>query len=283
MKRSAALRKEPQWAVTTPDDRARIQQKISQAIREAKTRPGPFSSTREASQSQSSYNESARNWSGRLRNISEGWATRAGSLGQQVSRRAQELGSTARQWSSSAREKGRPNPEAEIWKGVAAGVAAGLVGTIFMTGFMGLCEKSGEFVKEEFEDRSRRQQQEQRGEQEPPTDKVASDLSKNIFQRELEGDTKRLAGNAVHYGFGAAIGGIYGALAELYPALTTGHGTLYGSTVWLGADELALPALGYTPSPQERAMSEHIYGASSHVVYGLVTETVRGALRNWLD
>src|SRR2546421_587319 len=147
--------------------------------------------------------------------------------------------------SAALREKARPNPNAELWKGVAAGMAAGLVGTLVMSGFMGLWNKTGELVNEEFEDRSSRQQKEQRGEEEPSTEKVASDISETVFRKKLNGDTKKAAGNVVHYGFGTAVGAIYGVLTEIYPAVSAGQGTLYGTAVWLGADEFALPALGY--------------------------------------
>jgi putative membrane protein len=273
MKRSAALREQEYWAVTTPEDRARIQQKISEAIRESKTRPDQFST---------SYPEMAEEESkasrlgSRFRDISEDWSRRGADLGQQISRRTRE-------WGGAAREKIRPHPGAELWKGVAAGMAAGLVGTLAMTGFMGLWNKTGELVKEESEDRAGDQQRQQRVEQEPSTEKVASDISQTIFQKKLEGDTKKAAGNAVHYGFGTAIGALYGVLTELYPAVSTGQGSLYGAAVWLGADEFALPALGYAPGIEKRPANEHLYGAAAHAIYGVVTETVRNALRNWLD
>jgi len=176
-----------------------------------------------------------------------------------------------------------PDPRAELWKGVAAGMAAGLIGTLAMTGFMGLWNKSGELVKKKLEDRSARQQKEQRGEEEPSTEKVASDISESVFQKKLDGGMKKAAGNVVHYGFGTTMGTIYGVLTELYPVVSAGRGTLYGEAVWLGADEFALPALGYAPGIGERAVNEHIYGAAAHAVYGVVTETVRDVLRRWLD
>src|SRR5689334_10157331 len=121
MKRSAALREQEHWAVTTPQDRARIQQKISEAIRDAKTLPDQFST---------SYPEAIKEEGGlgsRLRDISEGWSRRGVTLGRQVS-------DLSREWSSAAKDKIRPQSDAELWKGVAAGMAAGLVGTLVMSG-----------------------------------------------------------------------------------------------------------------------------------------------------
>lgn len=273
MKRSAALREEMHWAVTTPEDRARIQKKISETIRGAKTRPDQFSTSYPETSEQS---ESAPDRSGRLRNIAEGWSQRTQQWRDVARGRAQ-------QWGNVAREKVRPEPDAEVWKGVAAGMAAGLVGTLAMSGFMGLWNKTGDLVKEDFEERPRHQQKEQRGEEEPSTEKVVADISQNLFQKRFDHDTKKAAGNAIQYGFGAAVGALYGALAEIYPTLRVGHGTLYGSAVWLGADEVALPVLGYAAPAQERPANEHLYGAAAHAVYGAVTETVRDVLRKWLD
>ena len=272
MKRSAALREQEHWAVTTPEDRQKIQRKISEAIRDAKTRPDQFST----SYPELVEDESTGRFGARLRDMREGWSRRGADLGDRVSDFTQ-------QWAGAARQRMRPDADGELWKGVAAGMAAGLIGTLAMSGFMGLWTKSGELIKDEFGDRSARQQKEQRGEEEPSTEKVASDISESIFQKKLDGDTKKAAGDVVHYGFGAAMGAIYGVLTELYPVISAGHGTLYGEAVWLGADEFALPALGYAPGISERPVNEHVYGAASHAVYGAVTETVRGFLRRWLD
>jgi len=270
VKRSAALREQEYWAVTTPADRARIQQKITEAIREAKTRPDQFSTAYPES------HENARSKEGgsgkRLRDISEGSSRRGVSLGRELSQRSEK-------WASVAKEKIRPNPDAELWKGVAAGMAAGLVGTLAMTGFMGLWNKTGELLGGDLEERARRQQQEQRGEEEP----AAADLSQAVFHKRLDAATKKAVGNAVAYGFGSAVGALYGVLSELYPSVSAGHGAVYGTTVWLGADQLALPALGYAPGINEHPVNEHIYGAAAHAVYGVVTEKVRDVLRSWLD
>src|SRR5215475_3344209 len=141
MKRAAAVRTQEHWSVTTAEDRARIQQKISEAIRDAKNRPDQFSiSYPEAAEEPGTAGRVGR----RLRDISDGWSRRGASLGQQVSQRALE-------WGRVARKKVRPDPGAELWKGVATGMAAGLVGTLAMTGFMGLWNKTDELVKEELE------------------------------------------------------------------------------------------------------------------------------------
>ena len=53
-----------------------------------------------------------------------------------------------------------------------------------------------------------------------------------------------LAGNLVHYAFGAALGGAYGLVAETLPGVTAGSGSVFGTTAALVFDEWAIPALG---------------------------------------
>jgi hypothetical protein len=54
-------------------------------------------------------------------------------------------------------------------------------------------------------------------------------------------------------------------------------GSLFGSVLFLGADELAVPALGLSEAAE--SPSSHLYGWASHLVYGLTTELVRRQVR----
>jgi putative membrane protein len=90
---------------------------------------------------------------------------------------------------------------------------------------------------------------------------------------------RELAGPAVHYAFGAAVGGAYGLLAELAPATAGGGGLPFGTAVWLAADEAALPALGLSPPPTEYPLSSHAHSLASHWIYGVTTDLVRRLVR----
>jgi len=50
---------------------------------------------------------------------------------------------------------------------------------------------------------------------------------------------------------------------------------LFGSLVWLAADELAVPALRLGPPPNKVGLKDHALGLSSHLVFGLVLDLVR--------
>ena len=76
------------------------------------------------------------------------------------------------------------------------------------------------------------------------------------------------------------MGALYGALSEYTGKVRAGAGTAFGVTLFAGADELALPALGL--AEWESAPSSHIYGLTSHIVYALSSQLMRRALRSAL-
>ena len=90
------------------------------------------------------------------------------------------------------------------------------------------------------------------------------------------------AASAIRWGFGAAVGAAYGALAEYYPAATAKEGASFGLVLETLTHEGALPALGLAAGMEEETMRERTSGIASHVVYGVVTETVRRFVRRWL-
>ena len=63
----------------------------------------------------------------------------------------------------------------------------------------------------------------------------------------LDKEQKKTAGRVVHYTFGTLMGIVYGVSAELVPEATTGAGTAFGTLLYLGADEVAVPAFQLCP------------------------------------
>jgi uncharacterized membrane protein YagU involved in acid resistance len=127
-----------------------------------------------------------------------------------------------------------------------------------------------------------KEETENKQDQDDATVKAATAISKGIFNHELKESEKETAGAAVHYAFGTATGGLYGAIAELAPEVTAGAGLPFGAAFWLVADETAVPLLGLSKGPSEYPISTHAYALSSHLVYGLTAELVRRALRKAL-
>ncbi len=113
---------------------------------------------------------------------------------------------------------------------------------------------------------------------EDATIKTAKAISRLAFHHELTDAEKKWAGPAVHYCLGITLGALYGFLAEKAPVSTTGMGTAYGAAVWLGADEIAVPAMGFAQGPAETSLSSHANALAAHLVYGMVTCLARNLI-----
>ena len=82
--------------------------------------------------------------------------------------------------------------------------------------------------------------------------------------------------------FGSVMGGFYGALAENAPAARALSGAAYGTAVWAGADEIAMPALGLSDRTDLQPFERHVHSFAAHIVYGVTTELVRRGVRGVL-
>lgn len=113
------------------------------------------------------------------------------------------------------------------------------------------------------------------GEEKPTTVKAAEMLSETVAGEPVPERYDKPAGPAVHYGFGAFLGGLYGAWGAVMPSVRSGFGTAYGAGVALVADEALVPAAGLTPPPQDVPAKTHAYGLVSHLVFGVALEGSR--------
>ena len=149
--------------------------------------------------------------------------------------------------------------EKSLAKGLIAGLIGGLVGTLAKT----LAERM-------FPPRTH-------GEPEPT--EVAA---QRVAGHPLDADTKAIASEGIHWGYGAAVGAAYGALAEYFPAATAKEGASFGMALEALTHETALPALGLAGEPEDETMRERASEVTSHVVYGVTTEFVRHLVRKIL-
>ncbi len=184
--------------------------------------------------------------------------------------------------------------ERSVSKGLAAGLVAGLVASVVMNQFQALLGKLIEGVERSHGAQSLQQGSPQHGvagelqkhgsddEQDDAAMRLANAISVGVFDQELTRSEKHTAGTALHYAYGISMGGLYGAAAELVPAVTAGAGLPYGASIWVVADEGVVPALGLSKSPTDYPFSIHAYALTSHFVFGLTTELVRRGVRNAL-
>lgn len=137
----------------------------------------------------------------------------------------------------------------KILKDLALGAGAGLFATYVMTKFQ-----------------ERRSSGKSRGT--PATVKLADRVSQTLVHHPVPKENRKLSGNLVHYGFGAAMGMIYGLLNDRRRAGQLFSGTGYGTLVWILADNLLVPLMGLSKWPGKQPLKDHVSALSSHLVYG---------------
>lgn len=118
-----------------------------------------------------------------------------------------------------------------------------------------------------------------RDDEDPPNVKVADIVARAASGRTLSGGAKKTGGAAVHYGLGAALGIAYGIAAELRPQATAGFGTAFGVVTALALEETLVPAAGLADPPWNVALGRHVFGMTSHLLFGVVTESARSTIR----
>ena len=153
--------------------------------------------------------------------------------------------------------------EKQVAKSLAKGLLAGLIGGLVATAAKSLAERI-------YPPRTH-------GEPEP-----SEVLAERFAGHELVGTEKEVAVEAIQWGFGALSGAAYGALAEYYPAATAKDGAGFGLALASLTHESALPAMGLAAEPEDQTTRERTSEMASHVVYGVVTETVRRVVRRVL-
>jgi hypothetical protein len=181
-----------------------------------------------------------------------------------------------------------------IYKGIAAGVAGGLVGSLAMNQFQQVWGKlmeneerphGAQSLQQGSPDRGIGRELAERGVDEPDDNaavRSGNAVSEFVLGHHLTKSEKETAGAVAHYAMGVTSGAIYGAVAEMMPAATVAEGLPFGAAVWLIADEAIVPAAGLSRKPSEYPPSIHAYAFASHLVYGLTTELVRRAIRRAL-
>jgi putative membrane protein len=160
---------------------------------------------------------------------------------------------------SKAHEMEEPTYERSLAKGLLAGLVGGLVATAAKS----LAERI-------YPPRTN-------GEPEPP-----DVLAEKLAGHELTGTQREIATETIHWGFGALTGAAYGALAEYYPSATSKDGAGFGMALSSLTHGTMLPAMGLSAEPEEQTTRERTSEMATHLVYGVVTETVRRIVRKML-
>jgi putative membrane protein len=104
---------------------------------------------------------------------------------------------------------------------------------------------------------------------------AAQAIAAAIVGRRLTYGELTVAAPLVHYTFGAALGACYGGCVRTERQGVVRRGSAFGATVWLLADEIAMPLLRLSRPTLERALEKHLQSFAAHIVFGIVAEMVR--------
>jgi predicted cobalt transporter CbtA len=162
------------------------------------------------------------------------------------------------------------------WRGTVAGALGGFIGSWVMDEFQVVWSAAERRISKNGNQNS--DEQAKSANQEPAPVKIVAAAEHMVLNREPSESHKKIGSQVVHYGFGTAMGLLYGALADKTSKVRAGGGTLFATSLWLGADEIAVPALKLSPPPTDTPKSKHLYGLASHLIYGLTLEGVRRAV-----
>jgi len=164
--------------------------------------------------------------------------------------------------------------------GIVAGLIGGLVGTWVMTEFQALWNTAADGRESQpaagrHDSRDRQERREGRNANEV----AAHAIARRAIDRPLTREELEIAAPALHYAFGGTIGALYGALSEMSPAVRALGGVGWGTAVWVGADEIAVPLVGLSRPAADHPLETHAQALAAHVVYGVTTELVRRGVR----
>lgn len=118
-----------------------------------------------------------------------------------------------------------------------------------------------------------------RKENEPATVTVGRIAYEKVRGEQPSRERGAQLGKAVHWGYGVAMGALWGLFERRMVEHDIRGGVGYGLALWLLGDELLVPLLGLAKGPTAHPPSVHAQALGAHLVYGLAT----GAATRVLD
>lgn len=149
-------------------------------------------------------------------------------------------------------------PPSRVTKALLAGLAGGLVGS------------AAKVVAEKVFP--------PRVEGQTPPPKLVAQRTAAAADTALPPIAETLALGGMHWGFGTLTGGVYGLVAELYPQATAWRGAVFGLAVNRLMHKDILPHNKLVEPVPEQPIQERLSEWVTHVVYGVVTDSVRRSM-----
>ena len=173
---------------------------------------------------------------------------------------------------------------------IGAGVVAGMIGGIAGTWVMNHVQGFWSNAVDGYESRSAPGRHDSRDWQERHDGTNANEIAAQTIagyamDRPLTREELKVGATMVHFAFGAAVGAIYGAALERTRNVAArgsmASGAAFGTSVWAGADEIAMPLLGLSRN-REFPLEHHAQSFVAHIAFGVTAELVRRGVRAML-
>ena len=151
-----------------------------------------------------------------------------------------------------------------LWKGFVAGLVGGLAGMVAkeiserVTGARPSTEAS-------------------------PRVRLANRVKEKVTGDDVDRENEPIVDEAIHWSFGALVGGVYGTLAEVTPRTNMAYGLTFSTALFTVAYETSLPLLNLKQDPRKESTEFQLKQLGSHWLYGVTMEFVRRQVRRWLD
>jgi uncharacterized membrane protein YagU involved in acid resistance len=114
--------------------------------------------------------------------------------------------------------------------------------------------------------------------QEQPTEKLAREISREVFGVKLSREQKAALGRAIHWSYGIFWGGAYGVLRRRLRGASWGAGLPFGVAFSLFGNALMLPMMKLTPPARKFPLSSQLRGVASHYAYAATIDCVCNTL-----
>jgi len=140
---------------------------------------------------------------------------------------------------------------------VARGLASGAVGTAALTAARGAGEQSRATAGVPAE--------------------IARRVASGVFERPVDGHAAARLGNAARWGYGTALGALFGVMQGTLGRRPARNGLIFGGAVW-AAGLANTRAMALAPPPWRLPASELAADGAVHLLYGLSVGVSYGAL-----
>jgi hypothetical protein len=156
------------------------------------------------------------------------------------------------------------------------GVAAGLVGTLVMTGTLQAVARvlpTPRAAADDPDDYSDLEGLTALDDMPPvpPTEQVAERLATRIFRTELSLENRQRLGAGIHWAYGAFWGALSAQIQVTLRPPAVPYGIALGLAVWLVGPARLVPALGLYERPASSGLLRRMLAIAFHIVYGLST------------